>query len=199
MNSDATIFIVDDDIAMRDSLALLLGLKGFRTQIFANAENLLTAYSPKWFGCMLVDVRMPGMSGLELQAELCKRASDLPVVIMTAYGDVATARIALKAGAADFLEKPVDDSVLIDVLQSAIEVHSALRRGSSAGKGTQHLTTREQQVSDLVTAGHTVKQIAAQLGISPRTVEVYKSRMSQKRRVKDADAGSSSDPTLGAD
>ena len=84
MNSDATIFIVDDDMAVRDSLGLLLGLKGFRTQIFANAENLLKAYNPKWFGCMLVDVRMPGMSGLELHAELCRRACDLPVVIMTA-------------------------------------------------------------------------------------------------------------------
>jgi len=197
MNSDATIFIVDDDIAVRDSLGLLLGLKGFRTQIFANAENLLKAYNPKWFGCMLIDVRMPGMSGLELHSELCRRANDLPVIIMTAYGDVATARIALKAGAADFLEKPVDDAVLIDVLQSAIEAHAALRRGSSAGKGTQHLTTREQQVSDLVAAGHTVKQIAAQLGISPRTVEVYKSRMVQKLRVQDGDAGSSSGPTGG--
>ena len=193
MNSDATVFIVDDDIAMRDSLALLLGLKGFRTQIFANAENALKAYNTRWFGCMLVDIRMPGISGLELHAELCKRASDLPVVIMTAYGDAATARIALKAGAADFLEKPIDDAVLIDVLQSAVDVHSALRRGSSAGKGTRNLTTRERQVSEFVSAGHTVKQIAAQLGISPRTVEVYKSRMTQKLRVQDGDAGSSSD------
>jgi FixJ family two-component response regulator len=198
MNVDATIYIVDDDIAMRDSLALLLGLKGFRTQIFANAENLLTAYSPKWFGCMLVDVRMPGMSGLELHAELCRRACDLPVVVMTAYGDVATARIALKAGAADFLEKPVDDAVLIDVLQSAIDAHAALRRGIPAPRETQQLTTREQQVADLVAAGQTGKQIAVQLGISPRTVEVYKSRMSQKLRVQDGGSGSAPDPTSGA-
>jgi len=189
MNSDATVFIVDDDIAMRDSLGLLLGLKGFRTQIFANAENALKAYNPKWFGCLLVDVRMPGMSGLELHTELCNRASDLPVIIMTAYGDVATARIALKAGAADFLEKPIDDAILIDVLQSAIDAHSALRRGSTAVKGSQQLTAREQQVADLAAAGNTVKQIAAQLGISPRTVEVYKSRMVQKLRVQDGDAG----------
>lgn len=189
MNVDATIFIVDDDIAMRDSLALLLGLKGFRTQIFANAENLLTAYSAKWFGCMLVDVRMPGMTGLELHAELCKRGNDVPVVIMTAYGDVATARSALKAGATDFLEKPVDDGVLIDVLQSAIDAHAALRQTVPSPKGTQRLTTREQQVLDLVAAGRQVKQIAEQLGISPRTVEVYKSRMVQKLRIRDADAG----------
>jgi FixJ family two-component response regulator len=199
MNSDATVFIVDDDIAMRDSLGLLLGLKGFRTQIFANAENALKAYNPKWFGCLLVDVRMPGMSGLELHAELCKRASDLPVIIMTAYGDVSTARIALKAGAADFLEKPIDDAILIDVLQSAIDAHSALRRGSTTVKGSQQLTAREQQVADLAAAGHTVKQIAAQLGISPRTVEVYKSRMVQKLRIQDGDAGSSSGPKSDAD
>jgi FixJ family two-component response regulator len=198
MNSDATVFIVDDDIAMRDSLGLLLGLKGFRTQIFANAENALKAYNARWFGCMLIDIRMPGISGLELHAELCKRASDLPVVIMTAYGDVATARIALKAGAADFLEKPIDDAVLIDVLQSAIDAHSALRRGGTLAKGIQQLTTREQQVDDLVAAGHNVKQIGAQLGISPRTVEVYKSRVAQKRRAPDGDAGPPSGPAADA-
>jgi two-component system response regulator FixJ len=132
---------------------------------------------------------MPGMTGLELHAELCKRGNDVPVVIMTAYGDVATARSALKAGATDFLEKPVDDGVLIDVLQSAIDAHAALRQTVPSPKGTQRLTTREQQVLDLVAAGRQVKQIAEQLGISPRTVEVYKSRMVQKLRIRDADAG----------
>jgi FixJ family two-component response regulator len=185
MSADATIYIVDDDIAMRDSLALLLGLKGFRTQIFASAENLLAAYSANWFGCMLIDVRMPGMDGLQLHAELCRRDCAIPIVIMTAYGDVATARSALKAGAEDFLEKPVDDSVLIDVLQTAIDAQTALRRTVSRDKGVPQLTTREQQVSDMVGAGLQVKQIAEKLGISPRTVEVYKSRMSQKLRSRD--------------
>jgi len=187
MNVEATIFIVDDDIAMRDSLALLLGLKGFKTQIFANADNLLSAYSPKWFGCMLIDVRMPGISGLDLHAELSKRGSDIPVVIMTGYGDVATARVALKAGAADFLEKPIDDAVLIDVLRSAIDAHATLRQTTPVARATQQLTTREQQVLDLVENGLHVKQIAEQLGISPRTVEVYKSRMTQKLRIRDGD------------
>ena len=189
MKSDATVFIVDDDIAMRDSLALLLGLKGFRTQIFANAENLLNAYNATWFGCILADVRMPGMSGLELQVELGKRGGDVPVIIMTAYGDVATARGALKAGAVDFLEKPVDDAVLIDVLQSAIDAHGLRRQKAAPAKGTAQLTTREQQVLDLVAAGLNVRQIAEQLGISPRTVEVYKSRMTQKLRIREGDAG----------
>ena len=192
MIADATIYIVDDDIAMRDSLALLLGLKGFRTQIFASAENLLAAYNPNWFGCMLVDVRMPGMDGLQLHAELCRRECAIPVVIMTAYGDVATARGALKAGVEDFLEKPVDDSVLIDVLQTAIDAQAALRQAVPRAKAPQ-LTTREQQVLDMVREGLHVKQIAEKLQISPRTVEVYKSRMNQKLRTFDDDPASSSD------
>lgn len=193
MSADATIYIVDDDIAMRDSLALLLGLKGFRTQIFASAENLLAAYSPNWFGCMLVDLRMLGMDGLQLQAELCRRECRVPVVIMTAYGDVATARAALKAGAEDFLEKPFDDSVLIDVLQSALDAQAPLRQSAPRAKEVPQLTTREQQVADMARAGLQVKQIAAKLNISPRTVEVYKSRMSQKLRGLEDDPASSSD------
>jgi FixJ family two-component response regulator len=192
MSADATIYIVDDDIAMRDSLALLLGLKGFRTQIFASAENLLAAYSASWFGCMLVDVRMPGMDGLQLHAELSRRECTVPIVIMTGYGDVATARGALKAGAEDFLEKPVDDSVLIDVLQTAIDAQ-ALRNAAPRAKEVPQLTTREQQVLDMVRAGLQVKQIAEKLEISPRTVEVYKSRMNQKLRGLGDDPPSSSD------
>jgi FixJ family two-component response regulator len=193
MSTDATIYIVDDDIAMRDSLALLLGLKGFRTQIFASAENLLAAYSANWFGCMLVDVRMPGMDGLQLHAELDRRECTVPIVIMTAYGDVATARSALKAGAEDFLEKPVDDSVLIDVLQTAIDAQAALRQAAPRAKEIPQLTTREQQVLEMVRAGLQVKQIAEKLEISPRTVEVYKSRMNQKLR------GLGDDPTSPTD
>lgn len=192
MSADATIYIVDDDIAMRDSLALLLGLKGFRTQIFASAENLLAAYSASWFGCMLVDVRMPGMDGLQLHAELSRRECTVPIVIMTGYGDVATARGALKAGAEDFLEKPVDDSVLIDVLQTAIDAQ-ALKNAAPRAKEMPQLTTREQQVLDMVRAGLQVKQIAEKLEISPRTVEVYKSRMNQKLRGLGDDPPSSSD------
>ena len=193
MSAQATIYIVDDDIAMRDSLALLLGLKGFRTQIFASAENLLTAYRPDWFGCMLLDVRMPGMDGLQLHAELRRRECTVPVVIMTGYGDVATARGALKAGAEDLLEKPVDDSVLIDVVQTAVDTQAALRQTASRAKGLPQLTPREQQVLDMARAGMQVRQIAEQLQISPRTVEVYKSRMSQKLRSLDDGPRSPSD------
>jgi FixJ family two-component response regulator len=193
MSDGGTVFIVDDDMAMRDSLALLLGLKGYKTQIFASAENLLAAYSATWVGCMLIDVRMPGMDGLQLQAELGKRGSDVPIIIMTAYGDVSTARMALKAGASDFLEKPVDDAVLMDVLQSTMNAHAVMRQPVQRAVAPGQLTVREQQVWDLAVAGMQVKQIAAKLGISPRTVEVYKGRMNQKLRARDSARDSSSD------
>jgi FixJ family two-component response regulator len=186
--SNATVYIVDDDAGMRDSLALLLSLRGFSTQMFANAADLLRAYQQDWRGCMLVDVRMPGMGGLELLQELRDRGCTVPVVIITAHGDVATARAALKARAADFLEKPIEDEVLIDVLQDAIAASApgqapAATRPGQQGGFTQVLTAREQQVHELVTGGYQVKQIAVRLGISPRTVEVYKSRVMQKLRI----------------
>lgn len=189
MQVDATVYIVDDDPSMRDSLALLLGLKGFRTQIFANAEDVLAAYQTDWFGCLLADVRMPGMSGTELQAEFNTRGYGLPIVVITAYADVATARAALKAGAIDFLEKPVAVDVLIDVLRSAMEVHAERKRAAPARaavpSGAGLLTARERQVMELAAQGLQVKQIAEKLGISPRTVEVYKSRVMQKKRAYD--------------
>ena len=185
--TNAMVYIVDDDAGMRDSLALLLSLRGFGTQIFANAGDVLKAYQPDWHGCMLVDVRMPGMSGLELLQELRQRGCTVPVVIITAHGDVATARAALKARAADFLEKPVDDDILIDVLRDAINSHAPVQAAGSGHRSqpsgpTNLLTAREQQVHDLVTGGYQVRQIAERLGISPRTVEVYKARLMQKLR-----------------
>lgn len=184
--TSAMVYIVDDDPGMRDSLSLLLSLRGFGTRIFANAAGLLQAYQPDWHGCMLIDVRMPGMNGLELLQELRQRNCNLPAIIVTAHGDVATARAALKARAADFLEKPVDDDILVDVLRDAMDNRSpapgtAATPHGSPGPSTI-LTGREQQVHELVTSGYQVRQIAERLGISPRTVEVYKSRLAQKLR-----------------
>src|SRR6201997_2751718 len=119
---DGTAFLIDDDPGVRDSLTLLLSLKGLRTQAFANAESFIDTYRPQRSGCVLTDLRMPGMTGLELQAALRERHIDLPVVVLTAHGDVPTARAALKNGAFDFLEKPVDDAMLLDVLQNALRV-----------------------------------------------------------------------------
>ena len=117
---DATVFLIDDDASVRDSLSLVLSLQGMRTQLFATAEAFLETYRPDWRGCVLTDLQMPGMSGLDLQQALRDRGISLPVVVLTAHGDVSTTRLAMKRGAFDFLEKPIDDGILLDVLQNAI-------------------------------------------------------------------------------
>lgn len=184
MTADATVFLVDDDASVRDSLGLLLSLKGFRTQLFAAAEAFLETYRPEWRGCLLTDLRMPGMTGLELQEVLQARGVRLPVVVLTAHGDVATTRAALKAGAFDFLEKPVDDAILLDVLHNAIAEdarrHRADRPAEQLRERLQKLTSRETEVMQLLVEGLQHRDIAERLAISPRTVEVYKARMMEK-------------------
>ena len=183
-NEDGTVFLIDDDPGVRDSLTLLLSLKGLRTQPFANAESFIETYRPDWSGCVLTDLRMPGMTGLELQAALRERQVDVPVVVLTAHGDVATARAALKNGAFDFLEKPIDDAMLVDVLRNALradrERRAAVTARSSADARIERLTGREREILTLIAAGHQNRDIATQLGISPRTVEVHKARIMEK-------------------
>lgn len=183
-----TVFVVDDDAAIRDALSLLISLKGLRTAVFASAESFLKTYSPDWRGCLLTDLQMPGMHGLELQAELVQRKVELPVVVLTAYGDVATARAALKNGAVDFLEKPVDDDVLIDVLRNAIrldeERHHLDEQRANTLERLSRLTARERDVLNLLAEGLQHRDIAERLQISPRTVEVYKARMMEKLQVR---------------
>jgi RNA polymerase sigma factor (sigma-70 family) len=179
-----TVYFVDDDAAVRDSLALLLSLKGFVSQVFSSAETFLDTYRPEYRGCLLTDLRMPGMSGLDLQRTLVQRGIQLPVVLLTAHGDVATTRAAMKSGAFDFLEKPVDDEVLVDVLHSAI-AHDAHRHSSAielarTSERLDRLTPRERDVVRLLAEGLQNREIAARLGISPRTVEVYKARLMEK-------------------
>jgi len=182
--SDATVFLVDDDVSVRDSLGLLLSLKGLRTQVFASAESFLDTYRDDWRGCLITDLRMPGMSGLELQRALAQRQVSLPVVVLTAHGDVGATRAALKNGAFDFLEKPVDDDVLIDVLMNALrsdaERHATLTAQAALRARIDRLTPRERDVLGLLAEGLQNRDIALRLGISPRTVEVYKSRMMEK-------------------
>src|ERR1044072_671293 len=120
--TDPTVFVVYDDASIRDGLRLLLSLKGLRPAGFSSAEDFLAVYDPQSRGCLLTDLQMTGMSGLDLQTALQERGVGLPVVVLTAHGDVATTRAALKHGAVDFLEKPVDDDVLIDVLRNAIRI-----------------------------------------------------------------------------
>jgi RNA polymerase sigma factor (sigma-70 family) len=184
MDEEGTVFLIDDDPGVRDSLTLLLSLKGLRTQPFANAESFIETYRPDWSGCVLTDLRMPGMTGLELQAVLRERQVEVPVVVLTAHGDVATARAALKNGAFDFLEKPIDDGMLIEVLRKALsadrERRAALTSRSSADARLERLTAREREILALIGAGHQNREIATQLGISPRTVEVHKARIMEK-------------------
>lgn len=179
-----TVYFVDDDAAVRDAISLLLSLKGFLSQVFASAETFLETYRPEWRGVLLTDLRMAGMSGLDLQRELAARGILLPVVVMTAHGDVNTTREAMKAGAYDFIEKPADDAVLVDVLRNAI-AHDAENHKVEAVRQVRRerldrLTPRERDVARLLSQGMQNRQIATQLGISPRTVEVYKARMMEK-------------------
>jgi RNA polymerase sigma factor (sigma-70 family) len=182
--SDSTVFLVDDDASIRDALSLLISLKGLRSSVFASAEDFLAVYNPSWRGCLLTDLKMQGMSGLDLQEELQQRGVQLPVVVLTAHGDVNTARAALKNGAVDFLEKPVNDEVLIDVLLNAIRIdeenHRAQTQQAQTTARLARLTAREREVLDALADGLSHKEIAEKLSISARTVEVYKARMMDK-------------------
>jgi FixJ family two-component response regulator len=185
---DSTIFIVDDDEAVRDSLALLLSLHGFATRVFDSAEHFLAAYRPEWMGCLVLDIRMQGMDGLELQRRLNAANARLPIIVVTAHGDVAMAREALKAGAMDFLEKPIDDQLLIANVSAALDRNaqerSAATRRAEREQKMARLTAREREVMLAVAAGKHAREIAADLGISPRTVEVYKARMMEKLQAR---------------
>jgi len=179
-----TVFLIDDDPGVRDALTLLLSLKGMSTQPFATADTFIQAYQPERAGCVLTDLRMPGMTGLELQAALAERHIDVPLVVLTAHGDVATARAALKNGAFDFLEKPVDDDLLVEVLCNALRVDRERRTASisrsAADTRLERLTAREREILTLLAAAPQNREIATQLEISPRTVEVNKARIMEK-------------------
>ena len=181
---NATIYVVDDDASMRDSLALMLGLMGYRTVLFENAESLLSALQPDWSGCVLADLSLPGKSGLELLSELRARGSVLPFVIITAHGDVASARAAFQADAVDFLEKPFDRAELQAAIEQGLNRESKRLQREEAEKETtarlSTLTRREREVLQLVGQGLHAKEIARVLAISSRTVEVHKASLMSK-------------------
>ena len=187
-SNDVKVFIVDDDEAVRDSLSLLLELKGHRTETFASAEDFLAAWRPECGGCLVLDIRMPGMNGLALQKRLTEMGIRLPVILVTAHGDIAATRDAFKAGAVDFIEKPIDDQALLAAVRTALERDAERRRIESERKEVmarlERLTDREREVLDLVVGGQHNREIAAVLGISPRTVEVYKARLMEKLQVR---------------
>ncbi|MES2261589.1 MAG: response regulator [Pseudomonadota bacterium] len=187
MQHDLTVFIVDDDPAVRDALGLLLGVRGYRTAVFGSGEVLLHAWQPDWAGCMLIDIRMSGMDGLELQRRLGELGNQVPIVIVTGHADVALARAAFKANALDFLEKPFDDIKLIGAIEEAFACEArqrqVLRQQSSGRELLRELTPREREVMQLVVLGRHNREIAPALGISVRTVEVHKARLMSKLGV----------------
>jgi len=185
--SALTVFIIDDDAAVRDALGLSLGVRGYRTAIFADAESFLQAYQSDWRGCILIDIRMPGMDGLALQKRLLELGCALPVIIMTGHGDVGSAREAFKSRALDFLEKPLDQSKLIAAIDDALLRNETVQQAAE----TEHafaallatLTPREREVMEMIVAGRHNRDIADEMGISARTVEVHKARVMQKLKV----------------
>jgi RNA polymerase sigma factor (sigma-70 family) len=185
-----TVHIVDDDAGVRDSLEILLRLHGYRAVGFASGEAFLAMLdgSPtRPGGVVLLDLRLPGMSGTQVQAELAARKLSWPVVILTAHGDVASARNALKAGASDFIEKPIQESLLLAALeQAAMQQRTAeteALRKADLERRLARLTPREREVLAMVVEGRHNREVAQLLGISPRTVEVYKARVMDKLDV----------------
>jgi len=184
------VHIVDDDAGVRDSLEILLRLHGYRAVGFASGEAFLEALdgSPaRPGGVVLLDLRLPGMSGAQVQAELAARKLAWPVVILTAHGDVASARNALKAGASDFIEKPIQENLLLAALEhAAVQQRTAeaeALRKAELERRLARLTPREREVLAMVVEGRHNREVAQILGISPRTVEVYKARVMDKLDV----------------
>lgn len=182
--TDPIIYIVDDDLAVRDSVGLLCETAGLRPECHASAESFLAAYRAEQAGCLLLDARMERMSGPELHAELKRRGSRLPVIFLTAHGDIPMTVRAIKEGAMDFLTKPVDGADLLTRLQAALQADQDRRRRDIARSQKRELlaqlTEREQEILTLVLAGHANKSIAKQLAISHRTVEIHRSHILQK-------------------
>jgi FixJ family two-component response regulator len=184
MPENLSVYIVDDDPSVRDSLALMLGLDGYRVALYADAEAFLAALREEWTGCVLADLRLPGASGVELQAALRARGSGLPVIIITGHGDVPTARKAFQAQAVDFLEKPFDHVQLLAAIRTAFALEERrIQRADARRNETRKLavlTSREREVLDHAAKGLHAKEIARVLGISARTVEVHKARIMAK-------------------
>ncbi len=180
-------FIVDDDEAVRDSLALLLKAAGVKSRCYESAEAFLAAFDPREYGCLVLDVRMPGMGGLELQTVLQQRNVALPIVFITAHGDVPMAVEAVRRGAVDFIQKPFDDEALVekvtDALSASAHRHEEELERNDIRRRVGSLTAREHQVMTQVVRGKANKVIASDLGVSQRTVEIHRSRVMEKMQA----------------
>ncbi|MHC4415544.1 MAG: response regulator transcription factor [Planctomycetota bacterium] len=185
--SEPTVFVIDDDAEVRSSLRWLMESAGLTVESYASAGEFLEAYESDRPGCLVLDLRLPGMSGYELQKKLAGQGLELPVIIISAYGDVPTAVRVMKAGAVDFLEKPFPREVLLERVRQAVdrdaESHRMRSRRAEAQRRASTLTPREGEVMRLVVTGKATKQISFQLGVSPRTIEVHRAQVMKKMQV----------------
>jgi len=181
---EQTVFIVDDDAAVRDSIQELVESVGLRAESHSSGQAFLASYQPQRSGCLVLDVRMAGMSGLVLQEKLNELGARIPVIIITGHGDVPMAVHALKAGAVDFVQKPYRHQLLLDSINNALTMDTIARRSLDESQNHDRqlatLTKREQEVLDKLLAGNISKQIARELGISTRTVEAHRQNLLRK-------------------
>ena len=184
MNKQFCVFIVDDDDDVREALSLAVETAELSCQAFASAELFLQAYQANLPGCLLLDIKMPGMSGFELQAELIRRHIDLPIIFLTAHGDIPMSVRAIKEGAVDFLTKPVSTSLLLDrinsIKQLAIQKHQQTIAVEAINLRLNRLSARELEILPLLLMGHSNKEIARRLGISYRTMEIHRAQILKK-------------------
>lgn len=182
------VYVVDDDAAVRESLLLLIESVGLKARAFASAQEFINQHRPDLIGCLLADVRMPGMSGLELQEHLNGQSTTLPIILITGHADVAMAVRAMKAGAWDFIEKPFSDQLLLDRINTAIahsrKMHAHQRERDEIRSRLSLLSPRERTVMERVVSGKSNKTIAAELGLSQKTVEVHRAHVMEKVRAE---------------
>ncbi|KPK77180.1 MAG: hypothetical protein AMJ79_04100 [Phycisphaerae bacterium SM23_30] len=188
MEAEPTVYVVDNDQAVRDGLRISIRSVGLNVETFASAQEFLDAFDPAQPGCLVLDVRMPGMSGLELQEFLYKSKINIPIIMISGHGDVPMAVQTVKMGAIDFIEKPFRDQVLLERIQKAIHKDAQIRQEQRERKTIAArlatLTTRERQVMDLVVAGKANKMIAYDLGIKQKTVEFHRARVMEKMKAE---------------
>jgi FixJ family two-component response regulator len=184
MDAKAIVYVIDDDASVRKSLARLVRSEGLDVKTFSSARDFLSFTPLDRPGCLVLDLQMPGMTGLELQQALTEAGRSIPIIFITGFGNVPAGVQAMKAGAVDFLEKPFDDEALIHVVRRAIQRDIQFRRTnrelSAVRKSWETLTEREKEVFDLVVTGMLNKQIAFQLGITEKTIKVHRARIMQK-------------------
>ncbi len=181
MSDRPTVFLVDDDASIRRTLPQAIASPDYRVDVFSSADAFLSSYDGQAPGCILTDLRMPRMTGLDLQEELIRRRSAMPIIFLTGYGSVETATKAMKSGAIYFFEKPIDPPLLVDRIREALELNQRQRQQTAQqleiDERLSRLTRRQREVLDLVVQGLTSKQIADQLGRSIKTIEVHRSQI----------------------